>query len=174
MFCSVSWANCCEDNSKMLTGPSGEKIQKEKCDKCTIEDDEYCVYNQCFFDKHFRKMKIRLCLDKKQETCIDNIYKNFKSDLEGTHNKYRIEKNKLLEMIECENECYKKQVHVLKNIKKDVKEKFKDFNDDIKEQLCSNQKSEFRKFKSEEKRKMKKLIKYGAIYKLPCTDCCAE
>lgn len=148
------------------------RAERTKCDKCSIEDDEYCVYNQCFFDKQFRKMKKELCLSKKQETCIDNIYRNFKTEMEGRHAKYRVEKNKLLDMIECNNDCWKDQRNVLKEMKKETKERCKDFRDEIKEQLCKNQYSDFRKFTRCEKRKMKKLVKYAAVYKLPCTDCC--
>lgn len=150
------------------------KSVEEKCNKCTIDDDEYCIYNQCYLDKHFRDLKRTLCLSSKQETCIDTIYKNFKSDMETLHSKYRVEKNKLLGMIECDNDCYREQVSVLKELKKEAKEKCKDFRSDIKEQLCKNQYSAYRKFLRQEKRKMKKIIKYGAIYKLPCKDCCGN
>lgn len=147
-------------------------LKEQKCDKCMIDDDEYCVYNQCFLDKQYRKMKRELCLTKNQETKTDNIYRAFKTDMEGRCNRYRIEKNKLLEMIECNNDCYKDQIKVLKKMKKETKERIKDYGDDIKEQLCKNQYSDYRKFKRNQKRKMKKIIKYGAIYKLPCVDCC--
>lgn len=173
LLCSVSFANCCEDNTKApFDRCKNEQEQPQKCDKCTLEDDEYCVYNECFFDKQYRKMKTALCLTKQQENCIDNIYRNFKSDMETSSARYRVEKNKLLEMIECNNDCYKDQIKHLKNLRKDNKEKIKDFRDDVKEQLCGSQRSEFRKFQREQKRKMKKIVKYGAIYKLPCVDCC--
>lgn len=166
LLCSVSSANCASDNQE------SNCIEKEKCDKCQIEDDEYFVYNQCYFDKQFRKMKLSLCLTSEQETCINNIYKNFKSDLETTFTRYRIEKNKLLEMIACDDACYKKQEKAVKHIQNDIKEKMKDYVDDIKEQLCPKQRSCFRRFLKEEKRKMKEIIKYGAIYKFPCVECC--
>ncbi len=163
--CACEKANPCEEK----TNPCEEKTT---CDKCSVDDDEYCVYNQCFFDKQYKKMKKDLCLTKKQEACIDNIYKNFKSDMEAHHAKYRMEKDKLLNMIECNNDCWKDQAKVLKEMRKEAKEKCKDFRDEVKEQLCKNQYSDFRKFQRTEKRKMKKLIKYGAVYKFPCTDCC--
>ncbi|MBQ8847825.1 MAG: hypothetical protein IJ003_02675 [Candidatus Gastranaerophilales bacterium] len=147
------------------------QIQK-KCDKCTIEDDEYCIYNQCFFDKHYKRMKKALCLSAKQENNIDKIYKCFKTDMENQHLKYRITKNKLLDMLECENDCYKEQIKALKELKKETKEKLKDYKEDIKEQLCKNQYKDYRKFLRHEKRKMKKIVKYSAVYKFPCTDCC--
>ncbi len=176
MLCSVSFAGSCQDNTSLSQNPVCEKnpTQQSQCNKCTIDDDEYCIYNQCFFDKQYRKMKNELCLTEKQENCIDNIYKNFKSDLESTHNRYRIEKNKLLEMIECDSTCYKEQAKLTKEIAKSAKTKCKDFRDEVKEQLCKNQYSAFRKFQRQEKRKMKKLIKYGAIYKFPCADCCSK
>ena len=174
LICSVSNANTCEDNQKnSINQPCTENApcHKKGCPKCMIEDDEYCVYNECFFDKQFRQMKTALCLTPEQENCINNIYKNFKADFEATHSKYRTQKNKLLDMIACNNDCYKDQEKYLKEIKKECKEKLKDYDDDIKEQLCKNQRSEYRKFKRQEKKKMKKFIKYGAIYKLPCTEC---
>lgn len=170
LFCSVSIANCAENNQESYDKNDCDK--KEKCDQCQIEDDEYFIYNQCYFDKQFRKTKLALCLDSKQETRIDNIYKNFKSDLETTFNRYKNEKNKLLEMIACDDPCYKKQIKHIKHIKKDIKEKFNDYIDDIKEQLCPRQRSCFRKIEKAQKRKLKEIIKYGAIYKLPCVECC--
>ena len=113
-------------------------------------------------------MKKELCLTKKQETCIDEIYKDFKHTMEAKHEKYRKEKNKLLEMIECNNDCYKNQIKVVKEIKKEMKEYCKNFKEDIKEQLCKSQYSDYRKFLRHEKRKMKKIVKYSAIYKFPC------
>ena len=119
-------------------------------------------------------MKTTLCLSQKQETCIDNIYKNFKHDMENQHSKYTKTKNNLLEMIECDNECYKDQKRILKNIAKESKEKCKDFKDEIKQQLCKDQIKKFNKFQRCERKKMKKLIKYGKIVKLPCVDCCKK
>lgn len=164
--CETQKVNPCEEKSESCD------IEKTTCEKCMTDDDEYCVYNQCFFDKQYKKMKKELCLTKKQEACIDNIYKNFKSDMESCHAKYRAERDKLLDMIECNNDCWKDQAKVLKEMKKEAKEKCKDFRDDVKEQLCKNQYSAFRKFQRCEKRKMKKLVKYGKVYKFPCTDCC--
>ena len=189
LLTSVSFANCSQNCEKTIKTPGcgcestcdeAQKTnscenplnKKKTCEKCTIEDDEYCVYNQCFFDKQFRKMKKALCLTAQQESCIDNIYRNFKADMENTHFKYRTQKNKLLDMIECDRECQKEQISLLKEMRKDAKEKCKEFRSDIKEQLCKNQYSDFRKFQRAEKKKMKKLVKYGAIYKFPCVDCC--
>ena len=202
LFCSVSSANCSQDCQKMFK-PNDIKCEKqcqkecqkneckntcdkkecdkknianeELCDKYKIEnDDEYCIYNQCYFDKHYRKMKKTLCLTRRQENCIDNIYRNFKTDMEKCCAKYRNEKNKLLEMIECDNDCYKEQVKVLKEIRKNVKEKCKDYREEVVDQLCKNQRSDFKKFQKEEKKKMKKIVKYGAIYKFPCVNCCKK
>ncbi len=168
--CAKAPATSCEK-----ANPCEEKTtscDETTCDKCNVEDDEYCVYNQCFFDKQYKKMKKELCLTKKQEACIDNIYKSFKTDMEAQHAKYRIEKDKLLNMIECNNDCWKDQAKVLKEMKRDAKEKCKQFRDDVKEQLCKNQYSAFRKFQRCERSKMRKLIKYAKVYKFPCTDCC--
>jgi hypothetical protein len=195
---TVSNANCNECDKKIQQNNSGEfqtQYQKENgksdcqskkdfeksdeekrtCDKCEIEnDDEYYTYNQCFFDKQYRKMKIKLCLTRRQENCIDKIYRNFKTDMESYYTKYKNEKNKLLEMIECDNDCQKEQRKTLKEIKKETKEKCKELKEDIKDQLCKNQRSDFKKFQKEEKKKMKKIIKYGAIYKFPCVNCCKK
>ncbi len=153
-------------------------IDKTPCSKntggCSVDDDEYCTYNECYFDKRFIKMKKALCLSAKQETCINTLYKNFKNDMEVYHSRYRTQKNKLLEMIECDNECYKEQIDVLKEMRKDFKQRCKTFKDDVKELLCKEQYGEFRKFQRQEKRKMKKIIKYSAIHKLPCCDCCSK
>ena len=111
---SFCLADCCPTQKEENSCPK----KSEYKEKCATEDDEYCVYNQCYFDKHFKKMKKELCLTKKQETCIDKIYKNFKNTMETKHEKYRKEKNKLLEMIECNNDCYKNQIKVVKEIKK--------------------------------------------------------
>lgn len=200
LLCSVSYANCSENCEKVYPkydcrqqSPCAVEQKKStcddknyekkdcketdhtsKCNKCLVDDDEYCVYNECFFDKHYRKMKKALCLSQSQETAIDNIYRNFKADMELQHTRYRNEKNKLLEMIECQNDCWKEQRNKVKEICKETKEKCKEFNEDIKEQLCKDQYGDFRRFKRQEKRKMKKIIKYGAIYKLPCKDCCSK
>jgi len=171
--CEKSYNNCAKDCEKP------EYRAKDCENKClngcdNIDDDEYCTFNQCYFDKKFKKMKTTLCLSKKQECQIDAIYKQFKSDMEILHSKYRVEKTKLLEMLACDNDCYKDQVKVLKDIKKSAKQKCKDFKDEVKEQLCKDQYGAYRKYQRQEKRKFKKIIKYGAIYKLPCTDCCGK
>jgi len=179
VFSGFCLADCCKTNKCEETKTTCEKetckptcSYDKDCDKCIVDDDEYCIYNQCYFDKHYKKMKKALCLTEQQEKCIDNIYKNFKYDMENQHAKYRARKNKLLEMIECDNDCYKEQVKALKELRAETKEKCKDFRDDVKEQLCRNQYSEFRKFQRQEKRKMKKMYKYGKIIKLPCEKCC--
>lgn len=172
--CEKSSQCTCDKKTDSCEENSIYKDDKKRCDKCMIDDDEYCVYNECYFDKHYRKMKRELCLTRNQENCIDEIYKKFKSDMEVLHTKYRVQKNRLLEMIECENDCYKDEINNLKDIKRDVKELLADYSKDVKEQLCKNQYSDYRRFKREEKRKMKKIIKYGAVYKLPCVDCCSK
>jgi len=146
-----------------------------KCDKCSdLDDDEYYSYNQCFLDKQFKKLKKELCLTKNQECNLDNLYKNFKNDIENYHIKYRTEKNKLLEMINCGNDCYKEQAQTVKDIKKDIKERCKTFKKNVKSYLCKDQYSDLRRFCRHEKKKMKKIVKYGAIYKLPCNNCCTK
>lgn len=196
MICSVSSANC-DDNCKKTSSPCAIEHEKENpcskkkdectssswqkenftkdCDKYLIEnDDEYCIYNQCYFDKQYRKMKNHLCLTKKQENCIDNIYRNFKIDMEILHSKYRIQKNKVLSMIDCEKNCSKDEIEYLKELKKDSKELLKDLKNEIQEQLCKEQKKKFKKFIKCERKKMKKIIKYAPVYKLPCSNCCKD
>lgn len=175
---SVSYANSCSDCKKMPDTTNQQnscaKETMKSCDKCTLEDDdEYCIYNQCFFDKQFKKMKAALCLTKQQECNMDELYKDFKADMEIYHAKYTKAKNCLLEKIECANDCtnYKDDIETLKGIKQDAKERCKCFDKDIKAQLCKSQMSDYRKFKRMEKRKMKKLAKYAKIYKFPCTNC---
>ena len=193
MFCSVSNANSCQNCPKMPSDNNcGHKnecqktIQKDKCENSCdkkeacekscleqeIDDDEYCTYNQCFFDKRYRKLKTALCLTEKQETCLDNYYQNFKADMENQHAKYRNCKNELLKAIECEKGCYKDRKQALKEIKKDTKEKCKDFKEEVNDLLCKNQRKEFKKFQKQEGKKMKKIIKYASIYKFPCVNCC--
>jgi len=197
-FCFVSSANCNENFKEVSSDcscKSGEQSQKEdnkncnksediqkkdyknnKISECScedeLEDDEYCTYNQCFFDKQYRNMKRILCLTRRQENCIDNYYRNFKSDMEKLCDDYKNEKNKLLKIIECNEGCYKEQKRNLKEIKSEAKEKIKDFREDIKDQLCKSQRNDFRKFQREEKRKVKKLMKYCKVYKFPCVSCC--
>ena len=194
-FCSVSWGNDCEGYKKMPSVDNcgckkqcedkNEKNCKKNspCSKssCTkdidqelmADDDEYCVYNQCYFDKQFRDLKRFLCLTRRQEMCIDNLYRDFKADMERLCAKYRCCKNELLEIIECEKGCEKDKKAALKEIKKEQKAKLKDFDEEIKEQLCKNQRGDYRKFKRQEVRKMRKIIKYAKIYKFPCVKCCS-
>ena len=148
------------------------------CDLCPedsiIDDDEYFVYNECYFDKKYRKLKLSLCLDEIQEEHIDNIYRNFKADMENLHLKYRISKNNLLDFLECN--CSKKDINCakyeLKEIKHFAKEKLKDYREDLNDNLSSKQKRELRKFIRNEKKKTKKILKFASVYKLPCANCC--
>ncbi len=181
---SISYAACPVDEScsKAPDCSCEKKLDKcEKVERCqralpndVLEDDEYLTYNQCYLDKRFKKMKAALCLSKTQQCQIDAIYKQHKADMENLYSRYTVQKNKLLEMIACGNDCYKEQAKVLKDFKKSAKEKCKDFRDEVKEQLCKDQYSAFRKFQRQEKRTMKKLIKYGALYKFPCVDCASD
>ncbi len=178
---SVSSADNNQDCSK---APEGEysTIQEEKqiqdnaknslpdknCEKCKVEDDEYCIYNQCYFDKQYRILKTNLTPDKNQENCMDNIYLNFKQDLEILCERYTKEKDKLLSLIAQDFKCYKEQKQTLKDIKQDINEKYKDYLKDTEEILSKNQKKIFKKFKRRQKRKIKLIKKYGAVYKFPC------
>lgn len=163
--CNKSDCNC--DKAPVM---SDCNKPKKACD--IIDDDEYCTYNQCYFDKKYKNMKKELCLTSKQECQIDIIYKNFKHDMENLHSRYTAQKNKVLEMIACSNDCYKDEAKVLKQIGKEAKQKCKDFRNDVKEQLCKDQYAPFRKYQRQEKRKLKKICKYGKIVKLPCIDYC--
>lgn len=175
LLTGFSFAACpCRDNCNCEKKNCEREKCAKTCDKCSIDDDEYCIFNQCWLDKHYRKMKIALCLSQKQENCIDNIYKNFKADMENQHMKYIKAKNNLLKTIECNNNCTKEQKRILKSIKKETREKIRDFEDEIKQQLCKDQIRKFNKFQRCEKRKMKKLVKYGKVIKLPCVDCCKK
>lgn len=197
-FWFVSNANCTENlenmpencfcknakesqNKDFENYDKNENLEQKNCKndkspdcKCEndIEDDEYCVYNQCFLDKQYREMKKLLCLTKRQEYCIDNIYRTFKTDMEGMCEKYKCEKNKLLEIIECNKGCFREQKRILKEIKYETKEKIKDYRNDIYDQLCKNQRKDFKKFQRYETRKVKKLAKYCKVYKFPCVNCC--
>ena len=93
--------------------------------------------------------------------------------MEIYHSKYTKAKNCLLEKIACADDCtsYKDELETLKGIKQDIKDRCICFDKDVKAQLCKNQMRDYRKFKRAEKRIMKKIIKYGKIYKFPCTDC---
>ena len=195
MFCSVSSANNNENCSKMPSidnhGYKNEcqkEIQKndcknscdekksceKSCNEQEIDDDEYFTYNQCYFDKRYRKLKNVLCLTQRQENCLDNYYQNFKARMERQFEKYTTCKNHLLEAIECDKGCYREQKRALKEIKKDTKEKCKDFKEEINDLLCKNQRKTFKKFQRNEKRKMKKIIKYASVYKFPCVNCCSN
>ena len=195
MFCSVSSANDDENCAKMHSDNNygcekgcQKEIKKDNCkapcDKekhCKksyfeqeIDDDEYCTYNQCYFDRQFRALKRALCLTRRQETCIDALYRDFKADMERQCVKYRNCKNQLLEMIECNNSCWKDKKSALKELKRENKAKLKDFDEEIKEQLCKNQRSDYRKFKRQQKRKMKDIAKYSHVYKFPCVKCQGE
>ena len=167
---------CKKEKNKCKNSTCKERIEKKcenTCDKCEIEDDEYCVYNQCYMDKHYRKMKKGLNLSYEQEENIDNCYKNFKIDFESWCLKYKNSKNKLLDLIECEHRCYKNQEKIVKELKKELKEIMKDYMDEVKLLLCKEQKSKFNNLVKGEKSKFKKIKKYSAVYKLPCTDCCS-
>lgn len=149
-----------------------QEVKKENCSKCTIEDDEYCIYNECYLNNHFRNLKKILCLTEKQEKEMDNVYQSYKEDIGNYFTKYRIQKNKILEQIECQE---KYNCCILKNIKKDMKDRTKSFELDIKDILCKNQFKDFKKQKRIEIKIFKKILKYGKIYKLPCNNCkCKE
>ena len=193
-FCSVSWGNNCKNNQEMPTASCcecknecNEKYKKNSHNKeefykenekeynsLEIEDDEYFTYNQCFFDKRYRKMKRKLCLTRRQETCIDEIYSNFKADLENLYFNYRKKRDELLKAIECNNSNYKEYKNSLKALKSEAKEKYKELKQEIEEHLCKNQKNDFRKFQRKEKRQIRKIAKYSNIYKFPCINCCSK
>jgi len=159
--CSFVFADCACDNKK-----NSDSLCKKDC---AIEDDEYCVYNQCYFDRRYRTMKKSLCLDECQEKEIDMIYKDFKADMEMVCEKYTNEKDKLLQMI-ANHQCYKNQEKILKGIKSQVRECYKDFISSVKCQLNSCQKKEFKKIVKSEKKTIKLIVKYGAVYKFPCLE----
>lgn len=175
LFCmEYSFGDCSCSKTKDLQNRKTNTCDKDytqKCDKCIVDDDEYCIYNQCYFDKQFRLMKTRLCLNKQQECNIDSIYKKFKSDMEFLHARYTNQKNKVLTRIVCTKDDYKEYLCELKDIKKEMKDRLKCFKSDVKQQLCKSQYKAYRKFNRQEKRRIKRIAKYGAIYKFPCTDC---
>ena len=197
-FCSVSWANSFENFEKMLLANCGgcEKCCQSECEDCKkesssneqkhckesknscnsleIDDDEYFVYNQCFFDKQYRNLKRTLCLTKRQEECIDSLYKNFKADMDNIHSRYRSSREDLLIAMDSNCSSLKEKKHRLREIKREAKEKTKDFKEEIKEYLCKKQISEFKHFQKIEKRKIKKLAKYCTVYKFPCSGCCVK
>ena len=142
----------------------------KNCDKCVIDDDEYCIYNECYFDREFRKLKIELSLNETQEKKIDNIYKIYKLDMEALCEKYSFEKNKILALIASDNPCWKKKTKHLDRLKNDIKVRFICLSDDIEEILDKCQKKKFNYFKSDQKKKIKLILKYGAVYKFPCEE----
>ena len=146
-------------------------LQGGNCEKCPIEDDEYCIYNQCYFDRHYRNLKKNLCLTNEQESQIDDIYKFFKYEMEDEYSKYCNKKNKILEMIDKNDICYKKELKALKKLEKQAKERYDDFVDNVKEQLNKKQLKCFRKITKQEKRIFKKMLKYAQVYKLPGFKC---
>ena len=158
-----------EQEQKEIQNSAKNPMPDKKCRECETEDDEYCVYNQCYFDKQYRLLKISLSPNNNQENCLDNIYMNFKQDLEILCDKYSKEKNKLLEIISLDNKSFKEQKNKVQDIKQDIKEKYKDYLSDTNEILCKNQRKAFRKFKRKQNKKIKKIKKYGAIYKFPCS-----
>lgn len=181
-FISVSSATCSEvcekildkecntvQEQKQIQDSAKNDINKKTCEKCKVEDDEYCIYNQCYFDKQYRALKEKLSPDFAQENCLDNIYLNFKQDLEIQCERYSKEKNKLLELIVSDKKRLKEQKRVVKDISNDIKEKYKDYLSDTNTVLVKSQKKTFRKFKRRQNRKIKQIKKYGAIYKFPCS-----
>ena len=117
-------------------------------------------------------MKKKLCLTSQQESNIDSIYQKFKSDMEVLCSRYRVQKNRVLDMIECSDKYYKEEAYELKEIRKQMKNRANRFKHDVKYQLCQNQYKAFRKFVRQEKRRLKRIKKYGAIYKFPCNKNC--
>ena len=146
-------------------------VAPENCDKCVVEDDEYCVYNECYFDKQYRKLKTELCLSENQEKKFDNIYKIYKLDMEALCAKYKDEKNKILKMIACDNPLWKDKTKHLDKLKEDIRVRYICFEDDIKELLTKCQYAEFKQFKKAQREKIKLIVKYGAVYKFPCENC---
>ena len=192
-FCSVSSASNYKNNQKMFIAfdckcknKSQDERQENSCNKenfyqknkiekrmLEIEDDEYYTYNQCFFDKRFREMKLYLGLTQRQESCFDDIYLNFKTDMEKIYLRYCSQRDEVLRSIQCDC-ASQEQKRCLKEIEKEAKEKYKDFKEELEDQLCKNQKNGFRKFQREEKRKIKRIAKYCKVYKFPCLNCCSN
>lgn len=191
-FCCSSLANGCKSCEKMpsydiFEPKSGYEEKNEKNSPCTqdnskniekfcqdsqIDDDEYFTYNLCFFDRQYRSLKRRLCLTKRQEKSIDNIYRNFKADMENLYFKYQNKRDCLLANLDCNCNANKENKRELKEYKKEAKEKYSDFCYEIKELLCKKQRKEFKLFQKEERRKIAKIKKYCIIYKFPCEKCC--
>jgi hypothetical protein len=148
-----------------------QDTNNKDCDKCLVEDDEYCIYNECYFDKQFKKLKLELNLSEKQENKIDNIYKIYKLDMEALCAKYSKEKNQILTMIACDNPCWKDKIKNLHELKSEIRVRFICFEDDVKEILDKCQYKKFKCFKKDQKEKIKLIVKYGAVYKFPCENC---
>ncbi len=140
----------------------------KKCEKCQIDDDEYCIYNQCYFDKQYRILKDNLNLSPNQENDFDNIYLNFKQDLEIQCDKYTKYKNELITLIAQNKRHLKQEKNNVRYIKRDINEKRKDYLSDSRSVLNRKQRRIFRRYNASEKRKIKQIRKYGAIYKYPC------
>ena len=139
-----------------------------KCEQCKIEDDEYCIYNQCYFDRQYRALKDSLKLSSNQENDLDNIYLNFKGDLEIQCDKYIKCKNMLLDSIARNEKHLKQEKNNVRYVKRDINEKYKNYLSDSRNVLNKKQKRTFNKFNRQEKRKIRQIRKYGAIYKYPC------
>ena len=161
------FTHCCFAECNLEKDPKS----KQNCDKCVIDDDEYCVYNECYFDKQYRKMKIDLSLSEKQEIYIDNLYKIYKLETEALCAKYAEEKNKILSYIACDNPCWKGKTKNLKRLKNDIKVRYICFEEDITDLLDKCQYKKFKKFKKEQREKIELILKYGAVYKFPCENC---
>ena len=157
------------EEQKQIQDNAQNPLPKENCEKCSVEDDEYCIYNQCNFDKQYRMLKTKLEPDSNQENCLDNIYMNFKQDLEILCERYTKEKDKLLDLISKDVKCIKEQKNTVHDIQTDIKEKYKDYLSETSEILTKSQKKIFKKFKREQNIKIKKIKKYGAVYKFPCS-----
>ena len=155
----------------VLAECSNPNIDNNSCDKCIIEDDEYCIYNECYFDKQYRNLKQELCLDEEEEKKLDNIYKIYKLDMETLCSKYKDEKNKILTLIACDNSCWKEHTKNIDKLKDDIKTRYICFEDDIKNILNKCQYTKFKRFKKEQREKIKLIVKYGAVYKFPCENC---
>ncbi|MBR2069547.1 MAG: hypothetical protein IJ877_07285 [Candidatus Gastranaerophilales bacterium] len=157
-----------KEQNEIQNNAQGLELNKP-CEKCKVEDDEYCIYNQCYFDKQYRLLKQELQPNANQENCLDNIYMNFKQDLEILCERYTKEKDKLLDLISKDVKCIKEQKNTVHDIQTDIKEKYKDYLSDTNEILCKNQKKIFKSFKKDQNKKIKKIKKYGAVYKFPCS-----
>ena len=138
-------------------------------DKYCLDDDEYCVYNECYFDKNYRNLKKQLCLSITQENDLDSLYRQLKSDFEYLYSGYKTHKNHVLDKIACNNQLYMDEVFKLSDIKHEMKSRINKFKKDVLFILNGKQIKVFKCVLKNEKYKMKKILKYGAIYKFPCT-----